>query len=220
MAAYKKFIEGYKLFRKRYLSEENREKREKASEGQEPQAMIIACADSRVKPAILTNADLGQFFSVNNVANIVPPYEATDKSHHAVGAAVQFAVNALKVGHIIVMGHSGCGGIRALMEHKEGNTETSPEDYITDWVHLVSDAKETVLHKHTDDDFEHQCTACEKEGPLVSLKHLETYPWVKAAIDRGDLHLHAWYFDIASGDLMEYMGADKGYQLLSDVDPE
>ncbi len=218
MTAYKNLVQGYKEFRKSYLSSDNEAYREKASQTQEPQAMVIACADSRVKPAILTNAKLGQFFSVNNVANIVPPYEATDKSHHAVGSAIQFAVTVLNVSHIVVMGHSGCGGIRALMEQPEDrDTETTPDDYITDWVSLVKGAKKKVLENHPDEEFDHQCTACEKQGALQSIEHLKTYPWVQKAIKENNLQLHAWWFDIESGGLYEHMG-DKGYQLLADDD--
>lgn len=215
MDSYNNLIDGYKAFRKQYLDEEYSAYRTWAGNNQAPEVMIIGCSDSRVNPAILTHAGLGDIFSVNNVANIVPAYESGDHSHHSVGSAVQYAVEHLKIKHIIVMGHSGCGGIKALLTHDEAQpSATSDSDYISDWVHIVKEAKTRIEADMPSAPLADKAQACEMEAALVSIANLITYPWVKKAIDENRLNLHAWYFHIESGQLMRYIHEEGQYRKI------
>lgn len=215
MDSYKQLVEGYKAFRHKYLSEDFDDYRAWAATSQSPKVMIIGCSDSRVNPAILTHAGLGEIFTTNNVANIVPPFEKGQHSHLSIGAAVQYAVTVLKVEHIIVMAHSGCGGVKALMSQEDDAAENRPDDdYIQGWVNVISEARDAVKTNMSDRDFEEQCQVCEMEGALVSLGNLSQYPYVTKALDSGTLDLHAWYFHIETGELLSYNSREGQYQRL------
>ena len=213
MDSYRELIEGYKAFRHKYLHQDFDAYRSWAATTQSPKVMVIGCSDSRVNPAILTHADLGEIFAANNVANIVPPFETGQHSHLSIGAAVQFAVTRLQVEHIIVMAHSSCGGVRALMSHDQ-NEQGPDNDYIRGWVNVIREAKEAVKEAMGDRDLDEQCQVCEMEGALVSLANLMQYPYVRDALEKGKLDLHAWYFHIESGELLAYNFEKKRYQRL------
>ncbi|MFC4270313.1 carbonic anhydrase [Sneathiella chungangensis] len=204
MDSYRELIEGYKSFRHRYLRQDFDAYQRWAATTQRPRTMIIGCSDCRVNPSILTHAGLGDIFAANNVANIVPPFETGRHSHLSIGAAVQFAVTRLEVEHIIIMAHSGCGGVRALMSLGEAAEDTPADDYIQGWVNIIREAKDAVLSSMAHRDLEEQCKVCEMEGALVSLANLMQYPYVRAALEKGTLDLHAWYFHIESGELLSY----------------
>ncbi|NVJ96652.1 MAG: carbonic anhydrase [Alphaproteobacteria bacterium] len=206
MDAYEELIEGYKIFRAEYLDKRFEAYRDWASKGQTPKSLIIGCSDSRVNPAILTHAGLGEIFVVNNVANIVPPYEKGESHHKSLGAAIQYAVNHIEVEHIIVMGHSGCGGIAALMaDDPDERFDAGEDDYIADWVGILNPAKKAVLENCSPEDNHDDCLRlAEMEGALVSIQNLAGYPWVREAVQSGHLTLHAWYFHIDSGELLSY----------------
>lgn len=200
-------IEGYREFRKQYVGDQYAAYRIWAAKTQKPRIMMIACSDSRINPAIVTHAGLGEVFMVNNVANLVPPYKEGHNTHHSTSAALEFAINHLQVEHVIVLGHSKCGGIRALMQ---GTARTDSKDYsfIGPWVEIASVAKEQTLKKYPNCSIEEQCGHCEKESLLVSLKNLETFPWVKRALKADIIGIHAWYFDVESGTI-EYYASQK-----------
>ena len=122
--------------------------------GQAPKTLVIGCCDSRVDPAMITNCNPGDIFVVRNVANIVPVYNL-DHSHHGTSSAIEYAVKVLNVENIIVLGHSKCGGIRALM-----NNETEKFEFLKDWVEIVIRAKEKTMTKYEDLDFDEKCTKC------------------------------------------------------------
>ena len=198
-----RLIEGYREFRKDYIGANYAAYRSWAAKTQTPKIMMIACSDSRINPAIVTHAGLGDVFMVNNVANLVPPYKEGKDTHHSTSAALEFAVNHLKVEHVIVMGHSQCGGIKALMT---GAAQVNSEIYsfIGPWVDISNRAKERTLQKYPGQSQEEQCRHCEKESLLVSLENLKTFPWVKNALDARLLALHAWHFDVETGDIDYY----------------
>lgn len=206
MDAYEELIEGYKVFRAEYLERKFEAYRDWASKGQNPRTLIIGCSDSRVNPAILTHAGLGEIFVVNNVANIVPPYEKGESHHKSLGAAIQYAVNHIKVEHIIVMGHSGCGGIAVLMtDDPTSRFDAGDDDYIGDWVNILAPAKEAVRENCGPEDDPEDCLRlAEMEGALASIRNLAGYPWVRHAVSERKLTLHAWYFHIDSGELLSY----------------
>lgn len=217
MKTLKKLIEGYREFRDEYLSPGNAAARERIALAQSPKVMVIACSDSRVNPAILTRAGLGDIFTVNNVANIVPPYKEGKGTHHSTSAAIEFAVLHLGVRHIIVLGHSGCGGIGALMA---GNTKKREGEYsfIEPWMEIVREARIRTLELLPDASPQEQATCCEKEALTVSLKNLESFPWVREGIAAGKLQIHSWYFDIASGDILVHEPDEEGFHLLQHLE--
>lgn len=214
-----KLIEGYREFRKDYLSRENEAMRHRISNAQNPKVMVIACSDARVNPALLTRAGLGDIFTVKNVANLVPPYRVGQGTHHSTSAAIEFAVLHLGVEHIIVLGHSGCGGIRALME---GNANTRPDAYsfIEPWMGIAADAKAKVMKHCPHAPLDEQAHECEKEALLVSLANLQTFPWVKEGMRAGTLEIHAWYFDIASGNILVHEPEEDGFHLMLHLEKE
>lgn len=198
------FVAGFKRFQERYFSDD-RDLFERLGRGQRPKAMIVACADSRVDPALLTGAAPGDVFVVRNVANLVPPYESGG-SFASVPAALEFAVLSLGVEHIIVLGHAQCGGIHALMS----GAGTSGE-FIGKWVGIAQRARERVLAELPAKPPALQERACEQASILVSLENLMTYPWIARRVAAGTVHLHGWYFDIAEGELLCYNPARNAF---------
>jgi carbonic anhydrase len=194
-----RFISGFRRFREDWFGAESSPFAHLAK-GQKPKTMIIACSDSRVDPAILTNCEPGDIFTVRNVANLVPPYEVNG-GLHGVSAALEFAVCHLGVEHIVVLGHSGCGGINALMA---GTCGCKGGGFITSWMSIAAPAWERVLTELPDKGPELQQRAAEQAAILLSLENLHTFPWIDERVVRGELSLHGWYFDLAAGELSEY----------------
>ena len=131
-----RLIEGYTAFAGARLPREQDRYRELAEAGQAPEVMVIGCCDSRVSPEVIFDARPGELFVVRNVANIVPPY-SPDGQAHGVSAALEFGVAALKVKHIVVLGHAQCGGVKAFAQDAE---PLSPGDFIGKWMKLMAPA--------------------------------------------------------------------------------
>ena len=192
-------LDGYRSFRgSRYESERARY-RSLAEHGQSPEVMIIACCDSRSGPETIFNAAPGELFVVRNVANLVPPYEP-DGRHQSTSAALEFAVQSLRVRHIVVLGHGRCGGIRAAL-HPEAEP-LSPDDFIGKWMTLLGPAASEIAAGAggTMTEAERQ-TALERVSVRNSVANLRTFPCVSILEDRNRLHLHGAWFDIADGEL-------------------
>jgi len=199
MQEIERFITGFRSFKENYFGLETAVF-EPLKTGQSPKTMIIGCSDSRVDPAILTNCSPGDIFTVRNVANLVPPY-VEDSGQHGVSAALEFAVCHLGVEHIIVLGHSQCGGINALMT---GTCDCTGGSFISRWMSIANPAKERVLAELHDKATVLQQRAAEQASILLSLENLHSFPWIDDRVKAGTLSLHGWYFDISLGDLLEY----------------
>ena len=193
-------IEGYKQFRIKYF-ENTRTFDDLVKYGQKPKAMIVACCDSRVDPAIVTNCSPGELFVIRNVANLVPPFNGCSK-HHGTSAALEFGVLDLEVSDIILFGHSHCSGIRALMEAQENNEHSS--NFIEAWMDIAKPAKQQVLKQYPQHSLDEQSHYCEKESLLISLDNLKTFPWINKRILANELFLHAWYFNLGTGIIETY----------------
>lgn len=203
------FIAGFKQFRQQYF--DPREHRfAHLQNGQQPKVLVVGCSDSRVDPALLTGCAPGELFVVRNVANLVPPCEQ-DIRHHGVSAALEYAVCHLEVEHIIVLGHSGCGGINALMH---GITNGRPAEFIGPWVSIAQRAREMVRAELSGKEPEKQNRACEQAAILISLENLLTFPWIRERVEQGELLLHGWYFDISSGRLDSYKPESAAFESL------
>jgi carbonic anhydrase len=209
MQEIQKFIAGFRDFQEDYFHED-RELFNCLKKGQRPKVVLIGCSDSRVDPSLMVRSEPGDLFIVRNVANLVPPCEH-DQSYHGVSAALEYAVCHLEVEHIIVLGHSNCGGIRSLME---GIPSDKNNEYISKWVSIAERAKQQVLDSFQNASPVQQAKACEHASILVSLENLLTFPWVKERVDAGRLELHGWYFDIESGNLYSYHSASGRFELL------
>lgn len=198
-----KFITGFKQFQRSYFGE-NHELFDRLKQRQQPHTLIVSCCDSRVDPAILTGSEPGDLFVVRNVANLIPPCE-TGGGHHGISAALEFGVCGLCVEHIIVLGHSQCGGIRALMEDAYGSGEGG---FISQWMSIAAPARDKIRKELPHKSFDLQARACEQAAILLSLENLLSFPWIAQRVSNGTLLLHGWYFDLTKGELMGY-DADK-----------
>lgn len=186
-------IEGYKRFRE---SEHAREV-SKLAGGQAPKVMVIACSDSRLHPAAIFDADPGEIFMVRNVANIVPPRE-DDGHYHGTSAALEFAVNVLKIKYILVMGHSGCGGVRAVLA---GAEDKHAGAFIGPWVGLMAKARDQLLKESPGAKPQDLQIRLEKANVRASLDNLKTFPFVRERLTQGSLTLLGAWFDIKSASL-------------------
>jgi carbonic anhydrase len=188
----------YRRFRHRHFVPNADHYEELATHGQNPETMIISCSDSRVDPETIFSAMPGELFIVRNVANLVPPYEVSGK-YHGVSAAMEFAVLNLRVKHMIVMRHSGCGGIKAALDQSAAiQTEAH---FITRWMSMLDDVRLSVLASHQNDTTQARQAALEKEAIKQSIANLRTFPFVKEQEDKGRLALHGTHFDIKTGTL-------------------
>ena len=190
-------LNGYRNFMSGRYADERERYRVLADQGQKPHTLVVACCDSRAAPETIFDAGPGELFVVRNVANMVPPYEP-DGQYHSTSAALEFAVQALRVRDIIVMGHGRCGGIRAALDP---NAEPlSPGDFIGKWMGLVSTAAEQIQGNSVMTATERQ-TALERISVRNSIANLRTFPCVKILEERGKLQIHGVWFDIANGEL-------------------
>ena len=172
------------------------------SKGQHPDVLVIACSDSRVDPALVFGARPGDIFVVRVVANLVPPKRTGDALAHGVMAAVEYGVKALGVSHVVVCGHSHCGGIRAAMDVVRGR-ELPPFECLGPWVALADAACREVLAEDSAGERSEaeMAAAAEQRSVLKSLANLRSYFWIREWVERGDLALHGWWFDIDTGHL-------------------
>ncbi|XVE49486.1 hypothetical protein DITRI_Ditri01bG0086100 [Diplodiscus trichospermus] len=176
---------------KKHKYMENLEHFQALSKSQAPKFMVIACADSRVCPSNILGFQPGDAFMVRNVANLVPAYESGPSETNA---ALEFAVNSLEVENILIIGHSCCGGIRALMSMQD-EVDSGSSSFIRNWVIVGKNAKQSTKAAASNLSFDQQCTHCEKESINCSLLNLLTYPWIEERVKKGVLSLHGGYYD-------------------------
>jgi len=190
-----RLIDGYRAFLVSRLRHEQDRYRALSESGQSPQIMVIGCCDSRVSPEVIFDARPGELFVVRNVANIVPPYEP-DARAHGVSAALEFGVAALKVKHIVVLGHAQCGGVRAFAEDAE---PLSPGDFIGNWMKLMTPAAAKISRAGLSP--ANYLTRLEQANVVNSLDNLMTFPRLAKMIERGMVAVHGAYFGVATGEL-------------------
>ncbi len=191
-----RLIDGYSTFAAGRLQREQDRYNELARAGQSPEVMVVGCCDSRVSPEVIFDARPGELFVVRNVANIIPPY-TPDGQAHGVSAALEFGVGALRVKHIVVLGHAHCGGVKAYVQDGQ---PLSPGDFIGSWMQLMTPAAEKVGPRgaQNHDDY---LARLEKANIANSLANLMTFPLLAKLIAKGKVATHGAYFGVASGDL-------------------
>lgn len=193
---FEEILKGYDEFRDKYVHGDKAVMQYLSNNGQKPEVMVIACCDSRVDPALILQCDPGDLFVVRNVANIVPPYEKDD-SHHGTSAALEFAVCFLKVKHIVLLGHSQCGGIQALLSADN----SGQNDFINNWVSIIKREHDCKLEV---DEFA-------KTAIHQSKKNCLDFPWINEKVERGELEIHEWFFDIKEGQIFTYSSEIERY---------
>lgn len=187
-------LNGFQRFYQEYFIDKPEVYEDLVKNGQSPKTLVIACSDSRVDPSILMNTKPGDIFVIRNVANLVPPYESEIGSCHGTSAAIEYAVNHLEVENIVILGHSDCGGIKALVGERKQD-----ETFIKTWLSIADEAKNAAVkagHHH-----DKACELCEKESIRISIANLMTFPFVRKRVEAGKLDLHGWYFNLKSGSL-------------------
>ncbi|MDX1786185.1 MAG: carbonic anhydrase [Roseovarius sp.] len=202
-------IQRYKGWKATSYAENEAWYRLLADDGQHPRAMIISCCDSRVHVTSVFGADQGEFFIHRNIANLVPPYESNG-GQHGTSAAIEYAVKSLRVAHLVVMGHSNCGGVSGCADMCAG---LSPEledksSFIGRWMDILRPGYERVSHI---EDPAERTRALEKESVLISLENLATFPFVSEAIEAGRLTVHGVWLDIGAGTIEQYSAESKSY---------
>jgi carbonic anhydrase len=211
MAFPARLIEGYRLFLSNRLPVEQSRYRELAEAGQAPEIVVIGCCDSRVSPEVIFDARPGELFVIRNVANLVPPY-TPDGAQRAVSAALEFAVLALKVKHIVVLGHARCGGVRAFAERA---APLSPSDFVGKWMELLAPAAASIARERQHASFANYLDELERASVIHALDNLMTFPCVRALVERRRLQLHAAHFDVATGRLSVFDPATKTFANIS-----
>jgi carbonic anhydrase len=189
-------IDGYRTFASQRLPTEQSRYRELSERGQSPEVMVIGCCDSRVSPEAIFDAGPGELFVVRNIANLVPVFQP-DGGTHGVSAALEYAVNVLRVKHIVVLGHAQCGGIRAFIDKIE---PLSPGDFIGKWMAMFIKPGE-VVEQRSHETMQHFVERIEKAAVFRSLENLMTFPFVRNRVEQGDMLLHGAYFGVAEGSL-------------------
>jgi carbonic anhydrase len=199
-------LEGYRRFRTEQWPRERARFERLSREGQRPPAMVIACSDSRVDPQMIFAAGPGELFVVRNIANLVPRYQP-DSAYHGTSAAIEFAVRALAVRCVVVLGHAQCGGIGALLDGAPPGTG----DFVEPWMGIAAEARARTAAVTPP---AARQRACEHEAVRISLGNLLTFPWIDAAVRDGRLALEGFYFDTRSGELLRLEG-DGRFRLVT-----
>lgn len=202
---------GYQRFRDHRYAREERHYREIA-EGQSPRTMVIGCADSRVDPATIFDARPGELFVVRNIAALVPPFEESG-AYHGTSAAIEFAVTAIKVKRIVVLGHGLCGGVAASLAAAD---ERPVGQFIGPWVEMLSPVRDKLLKETSAEHADHRQKALERLAIQQSLDNLMTFPFVSDAVAGEKLTLDGAWFSIAEGKL-QWLDRDSG--TFGDVAP-
>jgi carbonic anhydrase len=203
-----KLVHGIHRFQENYFAK-NRELFEQlATAGQQPETLFITCSDSRVIPELITSAPPGELFIIRNVGNVVPRYGST----HAGGvmAAIQYAVEFLEVGDVILCGHTGCGAMQAVLEPER----LSELEHVRLWLDQTRSIKEIIETRYSELDGEARLTAAAEENVLFQLESLRQVPFVAERLERGRLRLSGWVFKIATGQVFTYNPVAEEFELL------
>jgi carbonic anhydrase len=185
-------------FKFRHFDQNRQHYEDLAAFGQSPDVMIVSCCDSRCDPETIFSAMPGELFVVRNVANLVPPFETGGK-FHGVSAALEFAALNLRVKHIVVMGHSGCGGIKVALEATAAKQTNAM--FISKWMSILDDSRTRVTRAHQGSTRANLLEAFEKDAIKVSLSNLRSFPFIAEMENQGKVSLYGAYFDIANGAL-------------------
>ncbi len=208
-----KFAEGNELYQSTYFKQHERELLHLAESGQNPKALFIGCSDSRVIPDLMLQTKPGDLFVVRNVGNFVAPYKP-DEDYHATASAIEYAVHVLEVSEIIICGHTHCGAIKSLFTPIESDKLI----HVKKWLELGERAKSlAILSQGENADHEALLRMTEKFSIITQIDNLLSYPYVKEAVNSGDLYIHGWYYDIEQGSIDYYDTETYSFKPLTDL---
>lgn len=193
----KKLLSGLRQFQQTYVPN-NQTLLAELAKGQHPRVLFIACSDSRVDPALITQADFGDLFVIRNAGNIVPTYEATNGGE---GATIEYAIEALGINQIIVCGHTQCGAMKGLLQLGDLE-ETMPLVY--NWLRHTAATRKLVQDSYGHLEKKEMLGALEAENVLTQIENLRTYPVIRSKLYQGDLSIHAWLYKIETGEVLSY----------------
>ncbi len=206
-----RLYKGIHKFQESYFKKEE-EFFQRLSHEQKPDILFITCADSRVDPNLVTQSNPGEIFIVRNMGNIVPPQDAI-KDKNSVAAALEYAILNLKVTDIIVCGHSNCGAMNMLYEDEQ---KLSLMPHLSEWLELSAPVRDFVLKHYSDSTEDIRQRVTEEENILFQLQNIQTYPFVKQALDEKTLYLHGWYYSIGTGNIYSYNAAEDVFEIISE----
>jgi len=203
-----RLVEGFRHFRATYFEENKTLFETLAQSGQSPKVLLIGCSDSRVDPGLLFGTQPGDMFVIRNVANLVPPFETTG-TYHGTSAAIEFAIRKLEVEHTVVLGHAGCGGVRALIEEDVADGT----NFVRPWMGIAQAARDRylALAHSAGENRAYARQMCERETVATSLANLMTFPWIRERVEQGKLTLHGWWFDVEKGQLWKLDSETKAF---------
>lgn len=200
----KKLIKGLRRFQSDYVSTHH-ELLEQLAHGQHPRALFITCSDSRVDPNLMTQSDIGEIFVIRNAGNIIPPFGAANGGE---GAAVEYAIHALDIEHIIVCGHSNCGAMKGLLKLDKLEHEMP---LVYEWLQHAEATRRLIKENYTDLDGEELMDTTVAENVLTQIENLRTYPVIHSRLYQGKLQLHGWVYHIDTGEVYAYDRIRHGY---------
>lgn len=213
MADFAQLIGGYRAFKVSTFMQYKDMIGHVIRQGLKPTTMFICCSDLRISPEIIFSGNPGDFFTVRNMAGLVPPFDHSGVT--GVVSAIDYGVRMLGVETIIVLGHAKCHGVRLLMEEKkEGEFDIRDSEAMKTWLGFASEAKEAVNRELADKPIEERCQACEQETILVSLRNLLSYPFVEERLENNQLKLYGWYFNIEEGELWGFNPESRYFELM------
>jgi len=207
-----RLYKGIHKFQESYFKKEE-DFFQRLSQEQKPDVLFITCADSRVDPNLVTQSNPGEIFIVRNMGNIVPPHDAI-KDKNSVAAALEFAVLNLKVTDIIICGHSNCGAMKMLYEDEQVLRRMP---HVNEWLGLSASVRDIVLKYYSNTTEEIRQRVTEEENILLQLHNIQTYPFVKQALDEKTLYLHGWYYNIGTGSIYSYNTAEDEFGLICET---
>ena len=203
-------VDGYQKFKEVYCKD-NKKLFDKLAEGQSPHTMIITCSDSRVSPTKILSAAPGELFVAQNIGNIVPPYE---QIKGATQSAIEYAVNALKIPHLVILGHSCCGACAHLYHEKDENDKSVELSHVDEWLTLAYPAKHNAILECMHNPERNRAEVTEKNNILLSIERLMTYPYIVKALEEKKIELHGWWYDVGTGNLEAYDYTTKTFKKI------
>jgi carbonic anhydrase len=195
----KRILEGVARFQRDVFPEQKKHF-EQLARSQSPEYLFITCSDSRVVPSLITQTEPGELFIIRNVGNVVPPYGYFPGG---VSAAMEYAVVALNVRHIVVCGHTDCGAMKGILYPESVREMPS----VAKWLHHGDAARQVVRDAYTDLDGDERLPAITRENVAAQLRNLATHPYVAARQANGTLEVHGWVYNIGSGEVLAYDSA-------------
>ena len=198
--------EGYSTFLNEYFKK-NTQLFSQLSKSQKPHTMIITCSDSRINPALLLNAQPGELFIARNIGNVVPSFQPTKGSTQA---AIEYAVNALDIPKIIILGHSNCGACAHMYHEKKENEPDLP--HVDEWLKNIVPAKSSAMLEVHHDSSKNIFELTEKHNIVVSLQRLMEYPYIQNRLIKDKISLEGWWFDIGTGNVETYNFSTRNFE--------